>query len=95
MLEGQTIISSERKYKIYNAIGIALIVALCVWLSVERGLLTVQSDNHQIPPHSLVRKVMYLNYAVVFLILVSAAFFCDALRRIKSSLNRMPHLMAD
>ena len=85
MLQAQdtTLKSSERKYKIINAIGVAVDTLICIWLAIRRGQLSFESAG-QIPPRSLVEEVKNLYHAVTILELLSGLLLGDALRRIEN-----------
>jgi hypothetical protein len=84
--------SRERLYFAFNLFMIALNVGFCIWVSIERYQLSIQSAGHPAPV-SQVNEVSDLYHVVTGLMLVSALFFADALRRIKKSLKTNPHLV--
>lgn len=82
----------ERLYFIFNIFMILVNVAFCIWVSIERYRLSIQSAGQKAPV-SLVNEVSDLYHVVTGLMLVSALFFADALRRIKKSLTTNPNLI--
>jgi hypothetical protein len=84
--------SRERLYFIFNILMILVNVAFCIWVSIERYRLSIQSAGQKAPV-SLVNEVSDLYHVVTGLMLVSALFFADALRRIKKSLTTNPNLI--
>ena len=79
--------SSEKKYKVYDAIGITINLLTCAWLAVRRGQLDYATSGriqNEEQVQSLTTKVTRLYYAVTFLELFSGVVLADALRRIQN-----------
>ena len=84
--------SREHCYMALNITMIMINVTFCVWVSFARYHLSVESAGH---PASIARvnEVSELYHVVTFLLLVSALFLADALRRIKKTFTTNPHLI--
>jgi hypothetical protein len=75
---------TETKYTVVNWIGIMSNVICCVWIGWKRGEL----DWYSILPGGASRElgmtVLYLELAISILLLISAFFLADALRRLRN-----------
>jgi hypothetical protein len=78
---------TEGRYKVLNWIGIVINTGFCVWTGVERGFRDVQRLHGGIHIKTLLRMI-YASWCVVFLLVVSAAFLGDALRRLKIQFSK-------
>jgi hypothetical protein len=67
-----------------NWLGIFVNFATCAALAWKRGLMDYITA-FDIPPAQLLNTCLYLYFAVTFLIVISAIFLADALRRLKNS----------
>ena len=84
----------ERIYLTFNIFMCLVNVVFCVWISIARYQLSIQSAG-QPAPVSTVNKVSDLYHVVTGLILVAAIFFADSLRRIKKSVAKNPEMVAN
>lgn len=82
----------ERFYVILNVTMITVNLVFCVWVSFARYWLSVESAG-QPAPNSRVNEVSDLYHVVTFLLLFSALFLADALRRIRKTFTTNPHLI--
>ena len=87
-------ICSETRYKVLNWLGILVNFAVCAVLAWKRGLVNFISATKP-PSPQLLDTCLYLYFAVTFLIVVSAIFLADALRRLKNSFSKDNRLVVN
>ena len=77
-------ICSERGYDVLNAIGIFVNLFLCVWVGWKRGMIDYITAFNP-APKQLGNTVMTLYTVITVLLIISAIFLADALRRLKKA----------
>lgn len=75
---------TETKYSFINWTGIITNLSVCVWLGWKRGELDYMSILPGGAPRELSMTVLYLEMVVSALLLISAFFLADALRRLRN-----------
>jgi hypothetical protein len=80
-------ICSEAKYEVLNWVGILVNLGFCLAIGWKRGILEYDSAFGQ-PSHELAALVITFYMIVTFLLIVSAVFLSDALRRLKNSFSK-------
>lgn len=75
---------TETKYSFINWTGIIANLSVCVWLGWKRGELDYMSIQPGGAPRQLSMTVLYLEMGVSALLLISAFFLADALRRLRN-----------
>ena len=78
---------TERQYETFNWLGIIVNLGFCMCLGWKRGVM-VDLMEYGLPSHKLGVTVMSLYATITFLLLISAFFLADALRRFKKSFNQ-------
>jgi hypothetical protein len=75
---------TETRFNILNWFGILVNTGFCVWIGWIRG---VRDWDMLVPggaPHSLLLAILYVYLSLSGLLIISAAFLGDALRRLKN-----------
>ena len=87
-------ICSETSYDALNWVGIIVNLIFCLYVGWKRGMLMYDSafDKH---PHELGVTVMILYAILTILLIVSALFLADALRRFKKSFGQDKRLVVN
>lgn len=86
---------TETRYNMLNAIGIAVNFVVIAYLAWERGLLDYMSVQPGGAKRSLIELCLSLFLVVSGLLLVSAWFLADALRRLKKQFKKDKRLVVN
>jgi hypothetical protein len=78
---------TEKKYNMLNWFGILVNVGFCVWLGWVRGKRDYMMLEPK-TPRSLLWAVLYVYLSCTGLLIISAIFLGDALRRLKKQFNK-------
>lgn len=76
-----------------NWLGILINLGFCLCVGWKRGMMDYESAFGGVPTHQLGVQVIILYLIVTFLLIVSAMFLADALRRLKKSFNQDKRLV--
>lgn len=87
-------ICSEKGYEALNWVGIIINLGFCVWVGWKRGMMDYDSAFGK-PTHELGVTVMTLYSIITVLLIFSAIFLADALRRLKKSFNQDNRLIVN
>jgi hypothetical protein len=79
---------TERRYNILNWFGILVNFGFCAWLAWVRGKRDFMMCVNGGAPASLLWAVLYVYFSCTGLLLISAGFLGDALRRLKKQFNK-------
>jgi len=71
--------------------GLIVNFAFCLWAVIERGILSYKNLNNDKDEKSVAQTVMGLYFIVDFLLVISAVFLADALRRLNKHLSENKH----
>ena len=80
-------ICSEARYEAINWVGILINLGFCLVVGWKRGLIEYVSASGE-ASHELGFSLMIFYMIVTLLLIVSAVFLADALRRLKKSFNQ-------
>ena len=89
-----TSICSEVRYKAFNWVVIIVNLFFCLWAGWKRGVIENASLFSNVSPQ-LGNTVMTLYTIISFLLVISACFLADALRRLKKSFNKDSRLVVN
>jgi hypothetical protein len=78
---------TERRYKVLNWIGIAVNTGFCFWVAYTRYLKSWMKYHGGATP-KVIWMMTYVSWSLTFLLIVSAAFLGDALRRLKQQFSK-------
>ena len=87
-------ICSEAGYEALNWVGITINLAFCLWVGWKRGMLDYDSAFGK-PPKKLGNTSMILYVTITVLLIISAFFLADALRRLKKSFSQDNRLVVN
>ena len=87
-------ICSEARYEALNWVGILVNLFFCLWTGWKRGVMDNASYFSK-PSKQLGRTVMTLYTVITVLLVISACFLADALRRLKKSFNKDSRLVVN
>ena len=79
---------TESKYNLLNLFGSLVNLGIIAWLGIKRGQLDYESVSPSGVNHHLSVLVLDLFLVVTGLLLISAVFLADALRRLKKQFNK-------
>ena len=87
-------ICSEVRYEAFNWVVIIVNLFFCLWAGWKRGVIENASLFSNVSPQ-LGNTVMTLYTIISFLLVISACFLADALRRLKKSFNKDSRLVVN